>query len=91
MNSERKTLDFTTLDDFKPRKSIMTSRITERKQIDKTAAFPSREQSEDSQINIKANINTIARFRTMAKQDRYRHGEFLEILIDFYEQRREQC
>ncbi|MCZ2329030.1 hypothetical protein [Bartonella sp. F02] len=85
MHSERKPLDFATLDDFQPRKSVSNAHHTERKEIDKTAAFPSREQSDDSQINIKASTVTINRFRAMAKKDRYRHGEFLEILMDFYE------
>ncbi|ABM44888.1 hypothetical protein H704_00256 [Bartonella bacilliformis Peru38] len=84
MNSERKPLDFAALDEFKPKNP--TSNITERKKIDKMVAFPSREQSDDAQINIKTSTAILNRFRTMAKQNRYHHGAFLEVLMNAFEQ-----
>ena len=38
-------------------------------------------------MNIKAPAATLARFRQLAKSERYRHGEFLEILMNAYEGR----
>ncbi|GAA4664409.1 hypothetical protein [Bartonella pachyuromydis] len=87
MNEERKPLDFSALDDFQPRKSVSSLQTINRKEIDKAAAFPSREQLDETQINIKASMVIIDRFRSMAEKERYRHGEFLEILMDTYEQR----
>ncbi|WP_273788565.1 hypothetical protein [Bartonella grahamii] len=86
MSTERKTLDFSELDDFKPRQAQSSLNIVQRKEIDKAATFPSREQSVEIQLNIKASINIINRFKLMAKQERYRHGDFLEILMNAYKQ-----
>jgi len=87
MSDSRKSLDFDDLNDFLPRSKPATSPPAVHKAVDRVAAFPSREADEDGQINIKAAIATIERFRTMAKGDRYRHGEFLEILMDAYQNR----
>lgn len=97
MNSTRKPLDFGSLDDFKPRpKHAQTpdrpqprtvEQTVVKKAVDRVAAFPSREASDDSQMNIKAPAATLDRFRAMAKVERYKHGEFLEILMNAYEQK----
>ena len=81
--SDRKALNFDALDDFETRPPA-ASRVT-RKAIDRTTGFPSREASEDGQINIKAPAALLERFKAMAKAERYKHGEFLEILMDHYE------
>ncbi|WP_375612421.1 MULTISPECIES: hypothetical protein [unclassified Bartonella] len=86
MSTERKPLNFSELDDFKPRQTQSSLNIVQRKEIDKAAAFPSREQSVEIQLNIKASVNIINRFKLMAKQERYRHGDFLEILMNAYKQ-----
>ncbi|WP_336294016.1 hypothetical protein [Bartonella sp. CB169] len=45
---ERKPLDFADLDDFKPRKARSPIKATERKEIDRAVAFPSREQLDEA-------------------------------------------
>ncbi|EJF82524.1 hypothetical protein [Bartonella rattimassiliensis] len=86
MSTERKPLKFSELDVFKPRQTKSALNTVKRKEIDRAVTFPSREQSDEAQINIKASIVTINRFKSMAKKERYRHGEFLEILMDAYKQ-----
>ncbi|WP_273758930.1 hypothetical protein [Bartonella sp. AU55XJBT] len=86
MSTERKPLNFSDLEDFKPRQAKSTFSTVERKEIDRAVTFPSREQSDESQINIKTSITIINRFKSMAKRERYRHGDFLEILMNAYEQ-----
>ncbi|CAK00490.1 hypothetical protein [Bartonella tribocorum] len=86
MSTERKPLNFSELDDFKPRQAKSALNTVERKEIDKAVTFPSREQSDEAQINIKASIAIINRFKYMAKKERYRHGDFLEILMNAYKQ-----
>lgn len=88
MSGERQALDMgelDTLDDFAPRARAGKSRPAAKKAVDRMASFPSREAREDAQINIKASAATLDRFRAMAKAERYRHGEFLEILMDSYD------
>jgi hypothetical protein len=84
-STARKPIDFGSLDDFDvaPATSKPSTAST-RKAIDEIAAFPSREVGEDSQMNIKATAEVLDRFRRMAKADRYKHGEFLQILMDAY-------
>ncbi|GAA5109665.1 MULTISPECIES: hypothetical protein [Bartonella] len=86
MSTERKPLNFSELEDFKPRQAKSSSNIVERKELDRAITFPSREQSDEAQINIKTSIAIINRFKSMAKRERYRHGDFLEILMNAYEQ-----
>jgi hypothetical protein len=87
MTGQRHSLDFGELDEFTPRPKPAAPAETERKAVDQAAAFPSRERADDAQMNIKAPAATLARFRRLAKSERYRHGEFLEILMDAYESR----
>jgi len=90
MTGERKGLNFDnldSLDDFQPRPKPAVAPAATKKAVDKTASFPSREQPDDAQINIKAPSGTLDRFRALAKAERYRHGEFLDILMDAYEGR----
>ncbi len=83
---ERKALDFTELEDFKPREKKRTRRTAKtKKAVDKVSDFPSRDVSDDGQINIKGPTAILERFREMAKAERYRHAEFLEILMNAYE------
>ncbi len=87
MTGQRRSLDFGDLDEFTPRPKLTAPAAAERQAVDQAAAFPSRERADDAQMNIKAPAATLARFRRLAKSERYRHGEFLEILMDAYESR----
>ncbi len=88
MTGERKSLDFDALEDFQPRPGRSATRPDDRKAIDRAAAFPSRETPDDAQLNIKAPAATLERFRSMARAERYKHGAFLEILMDAYDRSR---
>lgn len=87
MTTERKPLDFGDLDEFQPRPKNERAKPqeAERKAIDQVAGFPSREREDEAQMNIKASDAILTRFRTMAKAERYKLGEFLEILMNAYE------
>ena len=87
MTGERRSLDFGELDEFTPRPKPTAPAAAERKAVDQATAFPSRERPDDLQMNIKAPAATLARFRQLAKNERYRHGEFLEMLMNAYEGR----
>ena len=87
MTGQRRSLDFGELEEFTPRPKPAAPAAVERKAVDQLAAFPSREHPDDAQMNIKAPAATLARFRQLAKSERYRHGEFLEILMNAYEGR----
>jgi hypothetical protein len=90
MTGERRTLDFGDLDEFAPRpKAQHPTQVIERKAIDQHSTFPSRERAEDTQINIKASADVLNRFRLLAKSERYKHGDFLKILMDAYAAHRE--
>lgn len=93
MESSRKPLDFGGLEDFEvtppaARPAAFSVPKPVKKAIDKVASFPSREASEDSQMNIKAPADILERFRLMAKKERYKHGEFLQVLMDAYGKKR---
>lgn len=51
------------------------------------AGFPSREPVDEAQLNIKLSPAEAARFRQLAKADRYTLGAFLTLLMDGYEGR----
>ena len=86
-NGQRRPLEFGDLDEFTPRQKPAMPAAVERKAVDQAAAFPSRERADDSQMNIKAPVATLTRFRKLAKSERYTLGEFLEILMDAYEKK----
>lgn len=88
--ADRKSLDFGELDDFEPRPKAKpaNSRVPlAMKEVDRVAEFPSREALREGQLNIKAPTDVLERFKAMAKADRYKYGDFLEILMDSYERR----
>lgn len=91
MTTERKPLDFGNLDEFEPRpakpEKARATPAAEKKAVDQVAAFPSRESSDEGQMNIRAPEPVLERFRAMAKADRYKLGAFLEILMNAYEQK----
>lgn len=81
--SGRTRLDFN-LDDFEEPSSKKVN-VTDKQAIDRESAFPSREAEIEGQLNIRASRDTIKRFRSMAKKERYTLGAFLEILMNAYE------
>ena len=84
MTGERRTLDLYGLDDFGPRPVARRPSKAVEKAVDRLSAFVSREQADEEQINIRASAETLHRFRSLAKAERYRHGQFLEILMNAY-------
>lgn len=85
MATERKALDFSDLDEFRPREPSPVPKRVNQKAVDQVSSFPSRDPQQDDQINIKAPSSTLVRFKRMAKSERYKYGEFLERLMDAYE------
>lgn len=58
-----------------------------RKAIDAVSQFPSREASQDGQLNLKGPQHVLNRFKSICKADRRAYYDMLEILMDTYEQR----
>ena len=87
MTSSRTNLPIDDLGDFKPRGQAQST-ATIQKNIEKISSFPSRESGTEGQINIKTDNEILERFRDLAKANRYRHGEFLAILLDAFESTR---
>lgn len=85
MSQERQSLDLSDLDEFQPRRPSPTPTRADQKAVDRTSQFPSREAAPDDQINIKAPTAILERFKGMAKAERYKYGEFLERLMDAYQ------
>ena len=88
--TDRKSLNFGDLDDFKPRPKAETTNPRmpiAMKAVDRVAGFPSREALDEGQLNIKAPRDVLDRFKAMAKAERYKYGDFLEILMNSYEGR----
>jgi len=60
-------------------------------EIDRTATFPSREPSQDSQGKVTLGINCSPelqeRFRGLCKRERYSYAAMLTILLDNYDGR----
>lgn len=85
MNTDRKTLSMDDLEDFKPRPPKPSTVETERKAVQAIASFPSREASQEDQLNIKGSKATLDRFRTLRKTERYPYAVLLDMLMDAYE------
>lgn len=85
MDGERKSLNFEELEGFSPRPKPSFPQGGHTKDIDNVSVFPSRERMDEAQMNIKASNAVVNRFRHLARKERYRHGEFLEILMNAYE------
>jgi len=81
---QRQSLDFGVLNDFQPRPQ-RSRPPNDRKAIDQTSAFPSREAGEEGQINIKGDRDSIERFRAIAKRDGLRLIGLLSRALDAYE------
>lgn len=99
--TDRETLKipaFDEMDDFAPRAvaSPLSSRVatapglpTEaaetRRAIDAVSKFPSREASQDVQMNLKGPRHVLDRFRALCRADRRAYYDMLEILMDSFE------
>lgn len=90
MNTERKTLAMDDLDDFQPRPPKAGAVKAERKAVQAVASFPSREASQEDQLNIKGAKATLDRFRALRKSERYPYAVLLEMLMDTYEREKEK-
>jgi len=88
MNTERKTLSMDDLEDFQPRPPKPSAAKTERKAVQAVASFPSREASQEDQLNIKGSKATLDRFRALRKDERYPYAVLLGMLMDAYENSR---
>ncbi|MFK7876381.1 MAG: hypothetical protein AB8B71_11480 [Paracoccaceae bacterium] len=78
-----------TLDDFTPRRPdgqggevTPPSSAQTRRTVDAISHFPSREASEDGQLNLKGPKHVLDRFRALCKADRRAYYDMLEILMD---------
>lgn len=74
-------MDFDDLSDFKP-KAASKPQETEKRSVDSVSGFPSREASEDGQLNMKGRKVVLNRFKAMCKDDRRSYVDMLEILMD---------
>lgn len=76
-------LDLSAFDDPKPR------RLPSKEEIDRTAAFPSRdpvpEKESDDQVNIRGRMSIIRRFKALAKSLDLSHVRLLERMMDEFE------
>jgi len=89
MTGERKPLPLGSLDDFapKPRERAAEATNVVRDVIDQVSEFPSRERSDEGQLNIRTSKENVRRFKAMAKSERYTQGAFLQILMEAYQNR----
>ena len=85
---KRQSLDLSALDldDFSPREPAAPSQpLPDRKTVEKVASFPSRQASDEDQINIKGPKAVLDRFRALRKSERYKYADLLEFMMDAYE------
>ena len=99
--TDRETLNmpaFDAMDDFAPRAVVspVSSRVATalvtpaeaaetRRAIDAVSKFPSREASQDAQMNLKGPRHVLDRFRALCRADRRAYYDMLEILMDSFE------
>jgi len=74
------------LDDFKPRQPTTPKKPTQKAVADVTS-FPSREATEEDQLNIKGSKAVLDRFRALRKAERYKYADLLEFMMDTYEEK----
>lgn len=77
-------MDFDDLNDFEP-KVATRPQETVKRSVDSVSGFPSREASEDGQLNMKGRNSVLNRFKAMCKDDRRSYVDMLEILMDRFE------
>ncbi|MEM6900458.1 MAG: hypothetical protein AAF583_11865 [Pseudomonadota bacterium] len=77
-------MDFDDLSDFEP-KVAPRRQETVKRSVDSVSGFPSREASEDGQLNMKGRKAVLDRFKGMCKDDRRSYVDMLEILMDRFE------
>ncbi|MFZ5965209.1 hypothetical protein ACOXXX_19875 [Thalassococcus sp. BH17M4-6] len=76
------------LDDFAPRSAPTPGQgrgADARRTVDAVSQFPSREASQDAQLNLKGPKHVLDRFRAMCKADRRTYYDMLEILMDEFD------
>ena len=77
-------MDFDDLSDFEP-KATPKTQDTVKRSVDSVSGFPSREASDDGQLNMKGRKTILNRFKVMCKDDRRSYVDMLEILMDRFE------
>lgn len=78
-------MDFDDLSDFEP-KAASKPQETVKRSVDSMSGFPSREASEDGQLNMKGRKAVLDRYKAMCKEDRRSYVDMLEILMDRFEE-----
>ncbi len=78
-------MDFDDLSDFEPKAASKPQEAVKRS-VDSVSGFPSREASEDGQLNMKGRMAVLDRFKAMCKDDRRSYVDMLEILMDRFEE-----
>lgn len=76
-------MDFDDLSDFEPKASKPPADV--KRSVDSVSEFPSREASEDGQLNMKGRKVVLSRFKAMCKDDRRSYVDMLEILMDRFD------
>lgn len=84
----RRSLDLGGLSDFQPRLEAVPDRSFQEgaHHTDKEMAWPSREPLREGQLNIRADLAVLERFKALCRDDRRTYGAMLEILMDGLEQ-----
>jgi hypothetical protein len=81
--SERKALNLEDFDDFQVEPKKTTPVI--RKEIDKSAIFPSRQAEGHVNLTVRILEEEGERFKRLCKEHRYPYGEMLSIFMDAFE------
>lgn len=88
MDNDRKALDIPDLDDFAPRpRQAPAVKDEVRKRVDTQASFPSREASNDGQLNMKGPREVFERFKALCKEERRPYYEMLSIMMDRFDEK----
>ncbi len=87
MEGDREKLDMNLddLNDFEPR-ATQKAQGKLKHEVDRVSHFPSRESSEDAQLNMKGRKAVLNRFKATCKKDRRSYVDMLEILMDCFEE-----
>lgn len=82
----RKSLDLGGLADFTPRRAGQgTGSSPTRVEVASEPRWQSREPVKEGQINVRADVETLERFKALCRSDRRTYGAMLGILMDAFE------
>ena len=86
-----KSLDLGRLKQFEPSTQPAKQTTTATPQADvefQSDRWPSREPLADGQISIKGPLSTIRRFKALCKEDRRTYADMLNILMDYFDEKK---